>query len=125
MLPRLGYHDYRRVCQEQEAARRDGVEFAEIEPWSNKAGLPVIGVEKLRRNLSLKRRSEHRKIAYYKNQKQQMLARLATVRERTSTPVCPCTQMRPFALVFQQREAHRKAMPSLDDALPRGRSWTA
>lgn len=87
MLPRLSYHDYRRVCAEQEAEMKQGAHFAEVESWSDNAGMPVAGMHKLQKNMSLKRRSTHRKVAFYQNQKDQLLHRLGGVRARTDTPI--------------------------------------
>jgi hypothetical protein len=41
MLPRLSYHDYRRVCGERSEAIVHGILFAEDEPGVGMAGLKV------------------------------------------------------------------------------------
>lgn len=41
---------------------KQGAHFAEVESWSDNAGMPVAGMHKLQKNMSLKRRSTHRKV---------------------------------------------------------------
>eukprot|EP01051_Picozoa_sp_SAG22_P028425 SAG22_NODE_10022_length_558_cov_0.677560_1_plen_146_part_10 len=78
MLPRLSYHDYRRVCAEQEAAMASGAEFAEVAPWSDSTtSLPVAAMHNVRTDLPLKQRSSQRRVAYFRSQRDQLLGRLS------------------------------------------------
>jgi hypothetical protein len=47
--------------------------------------MPLLGMEALRLDISLKRRSNHCKVAYFTNRRDQLLARLQWVNDRSDT----------------------------------------
>lgn len=94
MLPRLNYHDYRRVCAERSEAAAHGLLFAEEEPGASMPGLkaarprpslPMLGLEGLRTDKGLSARWGERKVAFAEAQRKRLLGRLQTARDRSDS----------------------------------------
>lgn len=96
MLPRLNYHDYRRVCEERSEAAAHSLLFAEEEPGASMPGmkasrprpsLPMMGIEAVRKDPSLRKKMNERKVALHEHKRAQLLTRLQAVRDRSDTPI--------------------------------------
>ena len=96
MLPRLSYHDYRRVCKERNEEVAHGLLFAEDEPGANIPGmqvgrprpsLPVLGMEALAKDPAMQARYDERKIAFFEARRKSLLTRLEKAHDRTDTPL--------------------------------------
>ena len=96
MLPRLNYHDYRRVCDERSEAVAHGLLFAEEEPGAAMAGLkasrprpslPLAGVEAVRLDPVMHNKYNERTVALMEAQRTRLLDRLKSVRDRTDSPM--------------------------------------
>jgi ribosomal protein S5 len=94
MLPRLNYHDYRRVCDERSEAVAQSLLFAEEEPGASMPGmkaarprpsLPMMGIDAVRTDPSLHAKFNAAKVAASERKRAHRLARLKDVRDRSDS----------------------------------------
>ena len=94
MLPRLNFHDYRRVCEERSEAVAHSLLFAEEEPGASMPGmkaarprpsLPMMGIEAIRTDPSLHEKFNAAKVVESERRRAHLLARLKAARDRSDT----------------------------------------